>query len=97
MISGMAHDAQAGVDLAERLGRRRLAGAGGSDQEHVIGLVGDRQSVRQAQRADFDLVFQFGDGPLDLGQTDLVVQQFAPFGEQFGTQVVVLEFLALRR
>ena len=65
---GVPDDAQAGIDLAERLGGRRLTGAGWTDQEHVVGLVVHRQPVRQSQCADLDLVLELGHRTFDLAQ-----------------------------
>jgi len=63
---GMPHDAQPGVDLSQGLRRGRLSGAGWTDEEHVVGLVGQRQPGRHPQGPDLDLVLDLGHRPFDF-------------------------------
>ena len=79
---GMPHDAQPGVDLFQRLGRGRLSGAGWTDEEHVVGLVGQRQPGRHPQGPDLDLVLDLGHRPFDFTQPDLIVEQSATLRQQ---------------
>ena len=75
------NDAQTRVDFSQRFGSGCLSGTRRTNQQHVVGLIGYRQSVRQPQRADFHLILEFCYGPFDLDQTDLIVEQGASLGE----------------
>jgi hypothetical protein len=61
----------------------------------VVGLIGHRESGRQAQRSDLDLIFQFGDRPLDAGQTDLVVEQRSTLLQENAAPLLVSLLLPL--